>query len=453
MNKLTLNRRRFLLTSAVAAAATPTLALAQQSHKSENLPPAIAALTSRRAEATPITLAEREQRLDRARALMHQNQIDAIVIATGTSLNYFTGLRWGQSERFFAWVLPEKGSPFIVCPVFEEGRVRERMDAKPATLPSASTTRVYTWNEDEDPYKLLAKALKESGIATGKIGSAGGKIGSVRGHIGIEERTQFVFADGIAHASPTLTATSATPITFGCRSIKTPAELALMQLANNITLSVYKAAYESAQPGMTNRQFRQLIDAAYARCGVTGDASCQVGEYSALPHGSLQPQVIREGEIILIDDGCTVEGYQSDISRTFVLGDPTSPNLDKARKVFDIVHQAQSAALAAARPGVQCQAIDTAARNIVTAAGYGPDYKHFTHRVGHGIGMDGHEWPYLVRGNTTPLAPGMCFSDEPGIYITGEFGVRLEDDWHVTEDGGKMFTPQSPSLEHPFTVA
>jgi Xaa-Pro dipeptidase len=438
-----LNRRRFLLTSAAAAVASPVLTAAAQSTRAdrapENLPPAIAALTNHRNEAVPITLAEREQRLDRARALMHQNKIDAIVIATGTSLNYFTGLHWGQSERFFAWTLPAKGAPFIVCPVFEEGRVRERMEAKPSTLPSASTTRVYTWNEDEDPYQLLAKALKESGIATGRIG--------------IEERTQFVFADGIAHASPAFTATSATPVTFGCRSIKTPAELALMQLANNITLSVYKAAYESAQPGMTNRQFSQLIDVAYTRCGVTGDASCQVGEYSALPHGSLQPQVIREGEIILIDDGCTVEGYQSDISRTFVLGDATIPKLDKARKVFDIVHQAQSAALAAAHPGVQCQAIDTAARNIITAAGFGPDYKHFTHRLGHGIGMDGHEWPYLVRGNTTPLSPGMCFSDEPGIYLTGEFGVRLEDDWHLTEDGGKMFTLQSPSLEHPFAIA
>ncbi|MGH9597099.1 MAG: M24 family metallopeptidase [Edaphobacter sp.] len=430
------DRRRFLLTSAAAAAATPALSLAQQSHQSENLPSAIVALTSRRTEAVPITLAEREQRLDRARTLMHQNKIDAIVITTGTSLTYFTGLRWGQSERFFAWTLPAKGAPFIVCPVFEEGRVRERMDAKPATLPSASTTRVYTWNEDEDPYKLLAKALKETGIVTGRIG--------------IEERTQFVFADGIAHASPALTTTTATPVTYGCRGIKTPAELALMQLANNITLSVYKAAYESAQPGMTNHQFTQLIDTAYARCGVTGEASCQVGEYSALPHGSLQPQSIREGEIILIDDGCFVEGYQSDISRTFVLGDATSPKLDKQRKVFDIVHHAQSAALAAAHPGVQCQTIDAAARNVITSAGFGPDYKHFTHRVGHGIGMDMHEWPYLVRGNTTPLAPGMCFSDEPGIYITGEFGVRLEDDWHVTEDGGKMFTPQSPSLEHPF---
>ncbi|HSY70155.1 MAG TPA: Xaa-Pro peptidase family protein [Edaphobacter sp.] len=439
MNKSMIDRRRFLLTSAAAAAATPALTLAAQSHQTDNLPPAIAALTNRRNEAVPITLAEREQRLDRARALMHQSHIDAIVIATGTSLTYFTGLRWGQSERFFCWVLPAKGDPFIVCPVFEEGRVRERMEARPATLPSASTTRVYTWNEDEDPYKLLARALKESGITTGKVG--------------IEERTQFVFANGIAHASPTLTAISATPITFGCRSIKTPAELALMQLANNITLSVYKAAYESAQPGMTNRQFSQLVDVAYARCGVTGDASCQVGEYSALPHGSLQPQVIREREIVLIDDGCLVEGYQSDISRTFVLGDATSLKLDKQRKVFDIVRQAQSAALAAARPGVQCQAIDAAARDVITSAGYGPDYKHFTHRVGHGIGMDGHEWPYLVRGNTTPLAPGMCFSDEPGIYITGEFGVRLEDDWHVTEDGGKMFTPQSPSLEHPFATA
>jgi Xaa-Pro dipeptidase len=431
-------RRRFLLTSAAAAAAAPTLSLAAHS-TTEKLPPSIAALTNRRAEAVPISLAEREQRLERARTLMHQNKIDAIVITTGTSLTYFTGLRWGQSERFFAWTLPTAGAPFIVCPVFEEGRVRERMEAKPATLPSASTTRVYTWNEDDDPYQLLAKALKESGLATGRIG--------------IEERTQFVFADGIAHASPTLTTTSATPITFGCRGIKSPAELALMQLANNITLSVYKACYESAQPGMINREFSQLVDLAYTRCGVPGDASCQVGEYSALPHGSLQPQVIREGEIILIDDGCLVEGYQSDISRTFVVGDATIPKLDKQRKVFDIVHQAQSAALAAARPGVQCQAIDAAARAVVTAASYGPDYKHFTHRVGHGIGMDGHEWPYLVRGNTTPLAPGMCFSDEPGIYLPGEFGVRLEDDWHVTEDGGKMFTPQSPSLEHPFANA
>ena len=431
-----LNRRRFLLSSAAAAAA-PAVALQAQRptvavDPNIKLPPAISALTSRRSEATPITLAEREQRLERARTLLVQHKIDALVIATGTSLTYFTGLRWGQSERFFAWVLPAKGNPFVVCPVFEEGRVRERMEAKPATLPAASTTKVYTWNEDESPYALLAKALKEAGISSGKIG--------------VEERTQFAFADGIAHSSPTLTAVSGTPITFGCRGIKSPAELALMRLANDVTLQVYEAVYKSTQPGMTTRQFSELISAAYLRCGFPGDASCQVGEYSALPHGSLQPQVIRENEIVLIDDGCTVEGYQSDMSRTFVLGKAT----DKQKQVFDIVHKAQAAALSAARPGVQCQAIDDTARKVITDAGFGPDYKHFTHRVGHGIGMDGHEWPYLVRGNTTPLATGMTFSDEPGVYITGEFGVRLEDDWVVTPNGGEMFTPQSPSLEDPF---
>jgi len=407
-----LNRRRFLLTSAATAAAAQAFPLMAQSPQIDKLPPAIAALTSRRDEATPITLAEREQRVDRARTLLHQSHVDALVITTGTSLTYFTGLRWGQSERLFAWVLPVKGASFIVCPVFEEGRVRERMEAKPATLPLASATRVYTWNEDEDPYRLLAKAVKDAGIASGKIG--------------IEERTQFVFADGIAHASPTLTAVSAIPITFGCRGIKTSAELALMQLANDITLSVYEAAYKSAQPGMTNREFTQLIDAAYTRCGVVGEASCQVGEYSALPHGSLQPQIIREGEIILIDDGCFVEGYQSDMSRTFVLGDASSPKLDKQRKVFDIVHKGQSAALAAAHPGVQCQAIDAAARNVISAAGYGPDYKYFAHRVGHGIGMDMHEWPSLFGAMPHSSLPACASPTSPAFTfrVSSAFGSK-----------------------------
>ena len=306
------------------------------------------------------------------------------------------------------------------------------MEAQPPTLPSAATTKVYAWQEDESPYTLLARALKEIGLTTGKVG--------------VEERTQFVFADGIAHSSPTLSTVSAIPVTAGCRALKSPAELALMQLANDVTLSVYQAAWRSAQPGMTTRHVSDLIAAAYQRVGFPGDASCEVGKYSALPHGSLQPQSIQEGEIILLDDGCTVEGYQSDISRSFVLGKAT----DRQKRVFDIVHHAQAAALAAAHPGVQCQAIDAAARKVVEDGGFGPGYKYFLHRVGHGIGMDGHEWPYLVRGNTTPLQAGMCFSDEPGIYIPGEFGIRLEDDWHLTPDGGKLFTPQSPSLEQPF---
>jgi len=400
-----------------------------QSESAQALPPAIAALKPRIHEAVPISLAEREQRLERARTLMHAQRMDAIIITAGTSLNYFSGLRNGwQSERLFAWVLPANSAPFIVCPSFEEGRMRESLEK----APDGPSTKIYTWHEDENPYDLVARSLQSAGLKTATVG--------------IEERTQFAFSYGLAHATPALTITSATPITAGCRQIKSPAELALMQLANDITLSVYEATWKSAKPGMTNDQITHLIGQGYTRCGVMGEASCQVGTYSALPHGSPTPQVIKEGEIILLDDGCFVDGYQSDISRSFVLGRAS----DKQKEVFEIVHKAQSAALAAARPGVECQAIDAAARAVVTNAGYGPDYQHFTHRVGHGIGMDMHEWPYLVRGNTTKLEPGMCFSDEPGIYIAGSFGIRLEDDWHVTEDGGKMFTPQSHSLETPF---
>ena len=399
------------------------------------LPPAMLALRDRRSEAVPITLSEREHRLERARALMVNNKLQALVICTGTSLRYFTGLRWGQSERFFAWVLPVRSAPFVVCPVFEEPRVRERMESKPAMLPAASTTKVYTWNEDESPYVLLGKALKNAGVTSGQIG--------------LEERTQFAFADGIAQALTGTSVVNGTLVTAGCRGIKSAAELALMQLANTVTLSVYEAAYKSLQPGMTNHQVSAMIGAGYERVGFTGNASCEVGPNSAVPHGTLQPQVIRDGEIFLLDDGCSVEGYQSDISVSFVLGRAT----DKQKKVCEIVHQAQAAAVAAARPGLACSAIDAAGRKVLLDKGYGPGYKYLTHRLGHGIGMDGHEWPYLVGGNSTPLVPGMCFSDEPGIYLPGEFGIRLEDDWHVTEDGGKLFTPQSPSLEAPFATS
>jgi len=423
-------RRSFLVS---AAAAAPALLLHSQSSESPSigatLPAPIAALKPRIQDAVPITLAEREGRLEKARTLLTANQMDALLITNGASLNYFSGLRVGyQSERLFAWILPASGPPFVVCPAFEEGRIREGL----TMAPDGAATKIHTWNEDESPYNLVARSLKDRGLATGTIG--------------IEERTQFAFADGLAHATPALKTVSGTPVTAGCRMIKSKAELALMQLANQITLAVYEAAYKSAGPGTTNREFSALVAEGYRRSGVSGEASCQVAAYSALPHGSVQPQVIREGQVVLIDDGCTVEGYQSDISRTFVYGKAT----DKQKHVFDVVHRAQAAALAAARPGEACEAIDSAARDVIDSAGFGPDYKHFTHRVGHGIGMDGHEWPYLVRGNATPLAPGMCFSDEPGIYLEGEFGVRLEDDWHVTEEGGKMFTPTSPSLEEPF---
>jgi Xaa-Pro dipeptidase len=417
-------RRAFLST----AATLPLLARAHAQEPTPRLPPAIAALPNRIHEAKPITLAERQARADKARRLMLQQNIAAIVITGGTSLPYFTGAHAGQSERLFAWILPATGAPYIVCPTFEEARMTEAL----TQIPDGAQTRIYTWNEDEDPYALLI-AHAPPGV------------------LGVDERVQYVFANRIQLADPSRKLVSAIPVISGCREIKSPAELALMQLANNITLAVYKAAYESAGPGMTNEDFSNLCTLGYKQSGVQGETSCQVGEWSALPHGSPRPQIIREGQVVLIDDGCYVQGYQSDMSRSFVYGKPREQAIaDKQKQVFDIVHRAQTAALAAAKVGVACHAIDDAARQVVTAAGFGPDYKTFSHRVGHGIGMDMHEWPYLVRGNQTPLAVGMCFSDEPGIYLPGEFGIRLEDDWHLTEAGGVMFTPQSPSLEHPF---
>ncbi len=443
-------RRTFLQTiGAAAAGASATLGSALPSSAAAlsqdlrhgggaaaNLPAPIAALTDRRSEAVPISIPEREHRIHRARELMAQNNLDALVLTAGTSLAYFTGLRWSPSERLLAWLLPARGNPAMVCPAFEEGRVRELMDAHPghSGQPSAASPapQIYPWNEDQSPYSTVASALKDRSIAAGRIG--------------VEERTPFLFADSIAQALPAAHLVSATPVTAGCRSVKSPAELALLRLANQVTLSVYKAAFQSAEPGMSNRHVSDLIALAYERVGFPGEASCEVGPFSALPHGSVQPQTIREGEVVLLDDGCRVQGYVSDISRAFVLGRAT----DRQKQVFDLVHKAQTAALAAARPGVPCERIDAVARDVITGGGFGPGYKFFSHRVGHGIGMDGHEWPYLVGGNHTPLAPGMTFSDEPGIYIPGEFGIRLEDCWFVTPDGAEFFTPQSPSIEHPF---
>jgi Xaa-Pro aminopeptidase len=428
------SRREFLRSAGVAgtfALAQTGIVLSQTGGPQKTLPEPIAKLKSRKAEAKPITVEERQQRIDRARQLMAQNGIDAIMMIGGTSLVYFSNIHWWNSERLFAMVLPAKGNPFYVSPAFEEDRAREQI----ATGPGGSNPEIRTWQEDESPYERVAEGLRDHGIASGRLG--------------VEERVTFVFSDGVGKAAPALHVVSATPVTAGCRMIKTQHELDLMTLANQVTLQAYEAAYRSLKEGMTQHDFADLVSSAHSQLGFQGSAGVQVGENSALPHGSVKPQVIREGTILLIDGGCTAEGYESDISRTFVLGKPT----DKMKKNFEIVHRAQSAALAAAKPGVQAQSVDAAARKVITDAGYGPDYKYFTHRLGHGIGMDGHEWPYLVRGNTLPLAPNMTFSDEPGIYIRGEFGVRLEDDMHITENGAELFTTQSPSLEDPFGKA
>jgi Xaa-Pro dipeptidase len=361
---------------------------------------------------------------------MAENRIAALFLTGGTSLEYFTGIRWGLSERLFAVVLPASGSAFAVSPAFELDRAREQLDLGPL----GREADVLIWQEHEDPYQRVAQGLRDLGVATGRIG--------------VEETVRFVFSDGVAHAAPALDVVSGTPITAGCRVIKDAHEQALMRHASMVTLRAYKAAYDALAEGMTQNDFARLVSLAHDRLGWAGSASVQVGEFSALPHGSVTPQLVREGTILLIDGGCGVEGYRSDISRTFVLGTPT----DEMRRVFDIEFQAQSAALAVARPGLPCEAVDAAARKVIEDAGFTPSLDYFTHRVGHGMGMDGHEWPYLVRGNTLPLAPGMTFSDEPGIYQRGKFGVRLEDDMVITESGAELFTPQSTSLEDPFAT-
>jgi len=426
-----ISRRRFLEVGGVTAGmavASPLVPAAAAESKDASLPPSLAKLKSRKSEATPITREERQERQQRARQLMNENTLDAIVLMEGTSLRYFTGIRWWGGERAFALVLPAKGAAFYVCPAFEEGRAREQL----ANAPDGDQPDVRVWQEDEDPYQFIAQGLKDRGIASGKLG--------------IEEAVRFVFADGISKAASQTTIASATPVTAGCRMIKTAHEVALMRLAAQVTLAAYEAVYRALRPGMTQEDVSSLIDGAYHQLGFPGDASVMVDQATAFPHGLAAPQVIREGSIIMIDDGCTVEGYQSDITRTFVLGKAT----DKMKKVFDIVLHAQSAALAAAGPGAECGSVDAAARKVITDARYGPDYKYFTHRLGHGMGMDMHEWPYLVRGNATKLQANMTTSNEPGIYIRGEFGVRIEDDMHITENGAELFTPQTLSLEDPF---
>ena len=425
-----LTRREFLGASSVALlgdAARPVEAAPQQA--CEDLPPAIAQLTSLRDQARPITVEERAARLGRARQLMRQQGIDALLLTGGTSLAYFTNVRWGLSERLLAVVVPVTGRPFVVTPAFEEDRAREQLALGPL---GDADTEVLVWQEDESPYALVARGLGARGLATGTVG--------------VEETVRYVFSDGVAQAAPAIRVRSGTPITAGCRGVKDPHELELMRLAAKVTLTAYAAAHRALTEGMTQQRFGELVAAAHRKLGFSGGASVQTGAYSALPHGSTTPQTIREGTILLIDGGCSVEGYQSDLSRTFVLGS-ASP---KMRAVFDIVHRAQEAADTTARPGLPCEAVDAAARKVITDAGYGPDYRYFSHRVGHGLGMDGHEWPYLVRGNTLPLAPHMTFSDEPGIYLRGEFGVRLEDDMVITENGAELLTPQSLSLEQPF---
>ncbi len=367
----------------------------------------------------PITAEERLLRLEQARKLMSENNLDAIFMEGGTSLNYFTGANWGRSERLFAMLLPQKGEPIFIAPKFEESRAMEQ----------TNKSKLFCWEEDESPYELIKTILKENNLLTATIG--------------IEETTRYFVTENIQKTIPTLQIKSATVVTAGCRAIKSAHEIELMQIANDITAEVFKAAVRQLKEGMGESEFGKIVSQLFNEFGTPGGALVLFGEASAHPHGLVKETKLKPNDIVLIDGGCAVEGYDSDITRTTVFGKPT----DKMNKLWNIVRKAQDEGLKTAKPGVPAESVDAAARKIITDNGFGTRYKYFTHRLGHGIGMDGHEWYYLVGGNKRLLQTGNMFSNEPGIYILGEFGIRLEDEMLITENGAKLLLPQAQSLE------
>jgi Xaa-Pro dipeptidase len=417
---MSVSRRTFVQSSAAAAAALTTGMVEARSQD------AIRALKPFPGKATPISDDERRARIEKARKLMTDQGLGAIVIEPGTTMSYFVNVRWGLSERPFLLVIPARGELAYVSPGFEEARAREI---------TRFSNDVRVWQEDEDWGAVVAGILRDRGVATARIG--------------IEERVRFFIADGLRAASPAAQFVLATPVTAGCRMFKSPAEIALMQRANDITIEAYRAAFSMLREGLTQFEFQANVRAAFDALGAPGgSAGAQFGEFTAFPHGSITPQKLKDGDVVLVDGGCNVEGYQSDITRTTVFGKPSKRQVD----VWNLEKEAQAAAFKAAQVGATCESVDAAARAVITAAGFGPDYKvpGLPHRTGHGIGMDGHEWTNFVRGNKTKLAPGMCFSDEPMIAIYGEFGIRLEDCLYITENGPRFFTQPSPAIDRPF---
>jgi len=428
---VSINRRQFLEVTALGAGAAAAGCAggampAPAASSGSDLPAAIKALTPMTDGVVPITDAERLARIEKAQQLMAAEKMDAIFMEGTTSMFYYAGMRWGQSERTFGIVIPAKGRIAYVCPGFEEDRARELI--KPAF-----GDEVRVWQEDESPYAVIAGIVKDRGVQHRRVG--------------IEERVRFFIADGIRKASG-MEIADATPVTRGCRVIKTKAEIALMQHANNVTIAAYQAALGSMREGMSQDELAGNITAAFHQLGYNGGISVQFGKWTALPHGSSTPQNLKEGDVVMIDDGVSCEGYQSDITRTTVFGTPTQRQKD----VWEIEKHAQTAAFEAIRIGAPCESVDAAARKVIEAAGFGPGYKvpGLPHRTGHGMGLDGHEWTNFVKGNTTPIAVGMCFSDEPMVAIPGEFGIRLEDDVYIAEDGPHFFTKQSIAIDKPF---
>ena len=413
---LQVGRRTFLGGAAAMgfAAVTPLRAAQTSAPVPSKLPP-------------PISPAERVQRLQKAQALMRQHGIGAVLVESGPSLDYYTGVQWWRSERLTGVVIPAQGDPIIVTPFFEGPSIREML-----VVPA----EVRTWQEDEEPLKLVAGFLKERGVEGRPIG--------------FEETNRFWIMDRLKQQLPGIAIVSANPVVRAQRMIKSPTELALMQAAADITIGAYRAIHPNIREGMTPGDIDELYIAAVTQFGGKTDGGLiLLGEAAAYPHGSGKPQHVRKGEVVLLDCGCEVHGYQSDISRTYVFGAPPSA---EQRKVWEQMRRGQDIAMAAAKVGAPAGSVDDAVRRTYESWGYGPGYKlpGTSHRTGHGIGMEGHEPVNLVHGEMTPLAPGMCFSNEPGIYLPGKFGIRLEDCFYMTASGPKWFTVPPPSIDDPF---
>ncbi|GAB3278560.1 M24 family metallopeptidase [Parahaliea aestuarii] len=389
---------------------------------------ALARLSDMTAGIQPIADGEFEARLARARELMRVEGLDAVYLNAGTNLYYFTGTPFGASERMVGALITPGGAPHYIAPAFELGTLQGFI-----RIPGD----VHCWEEHENPYQLTAKLLADLGISNGRIG--------------VDESAPFFIFDGLRQAAPHYDYVSATGVTAGCRMQKSAAELALMQRAKDMTLAVHKAAASILREGISTAEVTDFIDRAHRAVGAAkGNYFCIVlfGEDTAFPHGVANPKLLESGDMVLIDTGCQLQGYLSDITRSYVFGEPT----ERQREIWNIEKAAQAAAFEAARIGAPCGTVDDAAREVLVANGLGPDYQlpGTPHRTGHGIGLDIHEWPYLVRGTDTPLANGMCFSNEPMICVPGEFGVRLEDHFYMTENGPRWFTEPSPSIDRPF---
>ena len=422
-----INRRRFLQAAAVSAGTMAAGCAKQDAEADDEVPAAIRALKPMTDGVVPISDDERKQRIDKAQRLMAEHQIDAIFMEGATSCFYYTGMRWGQSERTFGVVIPAAGRLVYVCPGFEEARARE-------LLKPVFGDEVRVWQEEESPSAVIAGIVRDRGIKHRRIG--------------VEERVRFFVAEGIRKAAAGIEVVEATPVTAGCRMFKSKAEIALMQRANDVTIAAYRAGLATLRAGMPQGELERNLAAAFRALGFPGYASAQFGKWTALPHGSATPQKLKEGDVVMIDDGAECEGYVSDITRTVVFGKATA----RQTEVWNKELEAQTAAFKAVEIGAPCERVDAAARAVIEKAGFGPGYRvpGLAHRTGHGMGLDGHEWTNFVKGNTTPIQPGMCFSDEPMISIPGEFGIRLEDDLYVGEDGPHFFSKQSLAIDQPF---